>query len=191
MGGGRGRGYRLTRESGGRPREAAAARPSGPAVLVRCPGCRCFGSTSRGGRRRACADHGKAIQQEAIKQVAIGHRVTQSMPQSFTERKQMALRARRFDQCTCHQREAPKSSYLLSVLLSPMATCLIASWRACCQGHPRYGTNSQPNERTTHTTAVDSFVIGHRLTLDAGLKHALSTSATASSASVWRCGRRL
>jgi len=46
--------------------------------------------------------------QEAIKQVAIGHRVSQSMPQSFTERKQMALRARRFDQCICHQREATK-----------------------------------------------------------------------------------
>jgi hypothetical protein len=119
----------------------------------------------------ACVDRGKAIHQEAIKQVAIGHRVTQSMPQSFTERRQMAPRARRFGRCICHQREAPKNAYLLSVklcgilcvTLCPMATCLIASWRACCEGHPRYATNSQPNERTTNTTTIDSLVFGRHL----------------------------
>jgi hypothetical protein len=53
---------------------------------------------------------------------------------------------------------------------------LLDCFLACLlQRPPRYGTNSQPNERMTQTTGVDSFIIGsfiiaHRLAQDAGLK---------------------
>jgi hypothetical protein len=40
----------------------------------------------------------------------------------------MALRARRFDRCICHQREAPKNACLLSVKLWCAPNGAITSW---------------------------------------------------------------